>query len=102
MGPAVNAMSEVVNNVLWTHLLIGVGACVVVIALSFATDRVSIAVRRWRARVATGDLCCAFAEAVARGDLEAAEAFAAVALSHGLAARGLEGEMVETQREMGQ
>ena len=81
MGPEVNAAASVVNDVLPMYLLIGIGLIVVAVALSFAADRVAVVARRRRGCAPHEDPCSAFAEAVARGDLDAAEAFASLAFA---------------------
>ncbi len=79
MGPAFNAGAEVMNHVFRTYLLIGTGAFLVIVGMLLAGDRVRSLRRRRRARARKDDLCSAFAEAVALGDLDGAEAIAAVA-----------------------
>ena len=85
MGPAMSVTAESVNRLIGTYVPIGFGTLVAGIFLMVASTRLGSAVRRHRARgrvTETGqDPCIAFAEAVASGDLEAAEAFAEAAFA---------------------
>ena len=81
MGPAMHAMAEILNDVQQMWLTAGIGFVVVTIVLALAVGAIRRSTRRLRDRRSNGQICKAFAEAVACGDLEAAEVLATLAFA---------------------
>lgn len=76
MGPAMHGAAEVLNDWLRMGIAGGVGLLAVTITLALGVEALLPSARRLRDRRSSDRSCRAFAEAVARGDLEAAEVMA--------------------------
>jgi hypothetical protein len=73
MGPAMQGAAEALNDWLRMGIAGGVGILLVTIALALGVDALLRSARRLRDGRSSDRFCRAFAEAVARGDLEAVE-----------------------------
>jgi hypothetical protein len=81
MGPAMHGAAEALDDWLRMGIAGGVGVLLVTIALALGVDALLRSARRLRDGRSSDRFCRAFAEAVARGDLEAAEDMATRALA---------------------
>ena len=81
MGPAVTAGADILNEAFFLYLAIGAAISLAAVAVSFASDGVATVARRREVAISHADPCVAFSDAVARGDLVAAEAFAETAFA---------------------
>ncbi|HEX5949501.1 MAG TPA: hypothetical protein VFZ96_00730, partial [Actinomycetota bacterium] len=82
--------AEVLNDWLRMGIAGGVGALAVTITLALGVDALLRSARRLRDRRSSDQFCKAFAEAVARGDLEAAEDMATPAFARYVRAGSVE------------
>jgi hypothetical protein len=81
MGPAMHGAGEVLNDWLRMGIAGGVGVLVATIALALGVDALLRSARRLRDRRSSDRFCRRFAEAAARGDLQAAEDMGTLALA---------------------
>ncbi|HEU4356701.1 MAG TPA: hypothetical protein VFT27_14025 [Actinomycetota bacterium] len=90
MGPAMHGGAEALNDWLRMGIAGGVGVLAVTIVLALGVDALLRSARRLRDRRSSDQYCRAFAQAVARGDLEVAEDMADLAFARSV--RGGSGE----------